>query len=138
MGSGVTKTDAQQYHTNQVHYLMKELVFGDDGVQKLVGNVSANSIVTAVKVAVLVAFTDTGTDLVIVGTAADPDGLAAAVDVSSVGVKLPTTLAAATADDFYYTVDTPIYAQYDGANSDMAAGRAIVIVEYIVRAPAAA
>jgi hypothetical protein len=130
MATGTAGTQARLYHTDQKHYLTKTLVFGDDASQKTVGIVPAGSIVTNVKVAVKTAFTDTGTDLVDVGTVADPDGLAADVDVSSVGVKLSTTLA--TSDDFYAAADTTIVAQYDGANSDMAAGECVVIVEYIM------
>lgn len=122
---------SKYYHTDQTHYLYCRLVFGDDAVQKKFDRaLPAGGLVTRVVVAVKTAFTDTGTDLVDIGTTVDPDGLAADVDVSAVGVKLPTTLA--TSDDFYAAVDTELVAQYDGANSDMAAGEAICIVEYVI------
>lgn len=131
MPTGTAGTNARVYPTQQSHYLYKDLVFGDDAVQKVVGTVPANAIIIAVKVAVTVAFTDGTTDFITVGTVADPDGLADDVDVSSIGVKLSTTLA--TSDDFFFTADTVIVAQYDGATSDMAAGACTVIVEYIVK-----
>lgn len=123
---------ARVYPTHQVHYLYKDLVFGDDAVQKSMGYLPVGAIVLAVKVAVTTLFNDGSTDYVTVGTVADPDGLADDVDVSAVGVILSTTLA--TSNDFATgATETEVVCQYDGATSDATTGACTVIVEYIVK-----
>lgn len=132
MPTNTVGQQARRHHTQQTHYLWLDLTYAMNGTQKTVGWLPVNAIVTAVRVAVDTAFDDTGTDYVDVGTVADPDGFAADVDVSSKGIKLPTTIA--TSDDcFTASTETKVVAQYDGQNSNAAAGACTVIVEYIVK-----
>jgi hypothetical protein len=131
MGTNTAGTGAQEYVTRQVHYLIKKIIHSDDGVPKSVGHVPAGAVITRARAYVATAFNDGGADLIDIGTAADPDGLAVDLNVATAGWKEDATSFNAS-DDIVCTADTQIVAQYDGASSDMTAGVAYVVVEYVV------
>ena len=60
---------------------------------------------------------------------ADPNAYATALDISTLGEKPADDL---TGDEQLLTAETNVVCQYDGANSDAAAGRADVIVEFAI------
>jgi hypothetical protein len=72
-----------------------------------------------------VAFNDTGTDLLNIGTATDPDHFAAAVVVSATGAVHVPSLVSGALDG-----RTGIYATYVGQNSNATAGRAQIHAVY--------
>lgn len=132
MTTGVAGTTARKYHTYQTHTMTKVITVSDEDVSKTVGILPAGAFVTAVRVGVTTAFNNSGNDYIKVGHANDDDEWAASVDVSSVGMKLPTTIATAT--ELTFTVDTPIIAMYEGSSTADAtpAGSALVIVEFVI------
>jgi hypothetical protein len=132
MATGTAGSVARQYHTKQVHYLTCDIAVSEEDVSKPLGYLPAGAIVTACKVAVFTAFNNSGNDYIKVGHADDDDEFAASVDVSSVGVKLPTTLATAT--EVKFSTDKLISAMYEGSSTADAtpAGSCTVILEYIV------
>lgn len=132
MATGTAGSDARQYHTKQVHYLTANVTVSDEDRSISMGKIPAGAIVTACRVAVFTAFNNSGNDYVKVGHADDDDEFAASVDVSSVGVKLPTTLATAT--EVKFSTDKEIFCMYEGSSTADAspAGSATVVLEYIV------
>lgn len=101
---------ARRYHTQQVHYLRLDLA-GADGAGTLdVGTIPAGSIVIDAGVIVSTAFNGTGT--LSLGTAADTDGFASALVITSAGKVGADDLGAS--DDIYVTSDTDIKAVVGG------------------------
>jgi autotransporter adhesin len=75
MATGTAGTVARQFHTQQIHFLRKSIVFGDNGVALTVGVIPAGSIIlkAASGVHVNVAFNAGTTNTLNVGTSADDD-----------------------------------------------------------------
>lgn len=120
---------AREFHTQQVHYLRKTISYTDNGIAVKVGTIPAGSLIsyTASGAHVSTAFTDTGTDLVDIGTLGTADLFAGDLDVSTAGFKqLDNNVAG-----LLVTADTDIYATYAGANSDAGAGSAVVVIAYV-------
>lgn len=132
MATNTAGSVAREYHTKQVHYITKAVTVSDEDVSLTVGVIPAGAYVTAVRVAVTTAFNNSGNDYIKVGHSGDDDEFADDVDVSSVGMKLPTTLATAT--ELKFSSDTTIIAMYEGSSTadGSPAGAALVIVEFIV------
>lgn len=120
---------ARQFHTQQVHYLRREILFSDRGAVLVAGVIPAGSIVVDSGVVVVDVFNGSGVDTVDIGTAADPNGFATLLDVSSKGLK--TWDEFATSDDLYVAADTTIVFSYVDANSDATTGSAIGFITYI-------
>lgn len=131
MATGTAGTSARHFSSQQTHYLIKKVEFGDDGTQLSMGYVPAGSIVINARAEVKTAFNGGGNDYIDIGYAADPDEFCADLDVSTTGTKLDATTFNAAANKVF-TSDTEIVCQYDDANSDATAGLAYVIVEYVV------
>lgn len=103
-----------------------------DTTAKELFTLPANAQIVEVYVDVTTAFNDTGTDLLTVGTAADPDAFVDDADVSSAGRKLGSANATAAANMATVgTSDVAIQAVYTGANTDASAGAARVTVTYV-------
>ncbi|HRI99336.1 MAG TPA: hypothetical protein PKV67_01060 [Hyphomonas sp.] len=132
MATGTAGGVGRRYHTKQVHYLTANITVSDEDDSISMGWLPAGAIVTACRVAVFTAFNNSGNDYIKVGHSNDDDEFAASVDVSSVGVKLPTTLATAT--EVKFSVDTEIFAMYEGSSTAAAspAGSATVVLEFVV------
>jgi len=104
-----------------------------DTTAKVLFYVPANSKIIDVYVDVQTAFNSDGTDLLTVGTAADPDAFADDVDVSSAGRKLGSadTTARANQASGVGSADIAIQAVYTAGGSAASAGAARVTVLYI-------
>ena len=122
----------QQFHTNQTHYLREQLVVGSitSAVPVNLGYLPSGAVVIGASAVVSVAFDSATSDVIDIGTSADADGFASAVDISSVGLKAADDLA--TSDDLVTTADTLITATWTGAGAAPSAGTVDVIVEYVV------
>ena len=130
MPTNTAGTAAREYVTHQVHYLSKDFTFANQTAVSL-GFVPAGATVIRCGVVVSTLF-DAGTnDFVDIGTIADPDGLAADLNVATAGVKIDTTIA--TSDDVGpYAVDTEIIATYGPTGTAPTAGVGRAWVEYIL------
>ena len=131
MATGTAGDTARNYHTYQTHYLIKQILYTDDGTELSMGYVPAGSIIVDARCEVETAFDDSGNDYVIIGNASDPNEFCNNLDVSGTGTKLDATTFNAAADKVY-TSATEIVCQYDGANSNASAGLAYAIVQYVV------
>lgn len=108
--------------------ISKIITFADAGTAVEVGNIPPNSIIVDIKVTIGTAFNSSGTDLVDVGTSADDDHFAAAVDVSSAGQATVTQLNNGAV--LSSTASTPIEALYAQSVADADAGSGYVTVVY--------
>lgn len=113
---------------NEIRAIQADLVFGDDATPVSMGTLPPNSIITAIKVLVSIAFNSTGTDLVIVGTSLDDNKFADAVDVSAVGSASVTQLLTGVIEDA--SASTEIFAEYNQSIVDAANGACKVVIEY--------
>jgi hypothetical protein len=77
MATNTAGDTGRLYHTDQVHYLAKTIVFGDDDVVVPIGTLPPNAIVIDVGCAVTTAFS--ANSVLDIGTAADPDAFASAI-----------------------------------------------------------
>src|SRR6056297_3416801 len=131
----MTLETAQQYHTNQVHFLRTTVAYTDDGATLSLGWVPANASIVRGGVVVLTAF-DSGTSDVLDigfrnagdGTTADPDNYATDLDLTTVGVIVADAIATATG---YHAEGAEITAAYVSAGTAPTAGSAYVWVEYL-------
>ena len=128
-GTGATTVANGQKNLQVIGRLEGWVEFGDDGVGIVLGTLPADSFVLDVIIQVTTLFNDTGTDLISVGWDADVDALCVAKDVSATGIfsRERGTLTAG-ANDGYNATSRSIEAYYNGANSDMTTGKALVIV----------
>lgn len=130
MATGTAGTSARNYHTAQVHYLTKALVFGDNGVAKELGYIPAGAHVIRGGVSVTTAFNAGTTNTLNIGTSADDDGFATLLALGTIGVIAADEMA--TTNDAYVTADTQITATVVLTGAAATAGAALAWIEYIV------
>ena len=119
---------ARQFHTQQVHYLRKDITFASRGVSQTVGVIPAGSVIikpmSGVNVSTI--FNGSGTDLLDIGTSGTADLYATDLSLAAVGFQ-----ALDEAVSVYVEAETTITAIYADANSDALAGVAQVVICYI-------
>jgi hypothetical protein len=128
--------DAQQYHTNQVHFLRKTVAYTDSSAVSL-GWLPAGAVVIDGAAVVTTAFNAATTNTMDIGfrnagdgTSDDTDEFMSAVAVGSVGQKAADDLA--TAGDLLFPSGAEIVATYAQSGTAATAGSAVVWVAYIV------
>jgi len=128
MATGTAGSVARQYATQQIHYLRKTVVFGDDGVAKTVGVLpSGATILKALSgVNVDVAFDAGTTNTLNIGSSADDNLYATLLALGAIAfVPLDEAVA------MTLTADTTITATVVLTGTAAAAGQAEVIIAYI-------
>lgn len=120
---------ARQFHTQQIHFLRKTVLFSNTGTQLTVGTIPAGAVlITAMSGAVVTTvFNDSGTDLLDIGVSSNDDLFATDLDVSSLGFK-PCDESVAEA---LFSADTVVTATYTGQNANASTGAAEVVIAYI-------
>jgi nucleoside 2-deoxyribosyltransferase len=133
MATGTAGTSARHLPTQQTHYLIKKVVFGDSGTALEMGYVPAGSIVVRAYVVVKTLFNGGGTDTLQIGYADDADEFyeAASTEIASVGLKEDVTTMNDAAN-LVFTADTQITVTYTDTNADATTGLAYAVVEYVV------
>lgn len=125
MAAGST---AREFHTQQIHYLRKSVTFADNGTAVTVGVLPAGAqIVKPISgAAVNVAFNAGTTNVIDIGTSADPDFFATNLAAGSIAFvpidEAVTNLVAA---------DTTITATVELAGTAATAGAAEILIAYI-------
>lgn len=125
-------TPARKYHTQQVHFLRKQITFADFGTTVNVGVIPAGSCVIGGGVHVTTAFNSSGTDLLnvgFVGGTTDADGYATLLTLAAVGFIALDELAATT--NIVQSVDTTVTCAPAQSVADATAGVAEVIIMYV-------
>ena len=134
MTTGTAGTSARTFHTQQIHYLRKTVVFGDNGVAKTVGVIPAGSQIlnTISGVFVTTAFNAGTSNVIDIGTTANDDLYGTDI---ALGTKAFVALdEAATATDvntWLVSADTTITATPALAGTAATAGSAEVVIAYI-------
>lgn len=130
MATGTAGSTARQYHTQQVHYLRKSFTFADDGLTLTLGKVPAGAIVINAGVVVSTAFNAGSTNVLDIGTEADPDGFATDLALGTIG-RVPADELATSNDIGPYAADTTLVAVVDLTGTAATAGAGEIYVEYI-------
>lgn len=131
-----TGVQAKEIGYGVTQYLIRKVVFGDNGTTLTVGKMPPYSHVVGGGVHIVTAFNDSGTDLLqvgFIGGTTDADAYATNLTLAAVGFIVLDELAATT--NIMQSVETTVTCVYAGQNSDMTAGEAYVIVQYVTQYP---
>lgn len=121
----------RQYALQTVHYLRKSISYTAGATAVVtVGTLPAGALVVGGGVHVSTVFNAATANNIDVGTAADPDGFATALAMTSVGLKAFDELA--TSDDLLTTADTDVIATLALTGTAATAGVCQVVVQYLV------
>lgn len=116
-----------QYNTLQTHYLRGTLLFSDGTIT--LGVIPPGSIIIGAGVVISTAFNAASTNVIDIGTNADPDGLATDLAGGTIGLIVADELA--TSNDLYTTTDVTIVASYAQTGTAATAGLGHVFVQFI-------
>lgn len=122
-----TRTAVRQILTGQGATRALTGWLADDVTSVELGTLPAAAYVPRVHVQVTEAFNSDGTDTLTVGTAADADAYATAVDVSTTGIKTVTLGASAG----YVATAVAVVAAYAAGGSAPTTGKALVVLDYL-------
>lgn len=120
---------ARIFSANVVHAVRGKITFGSPTAGVEIGTIPAGSFVRAVTVDVITAFNAGTTNVLEVGTAADPDGFATSTDIAAGATGLKGPLKGAQSGD-RLTADTPVVVKYSPTGTAATAGEAQVLVEF--------
>ncbi len=109
-------------------WMTARLTFADDAVTYVLPTLPAGTIIHSAYHRINTLFNDTGTDLINLGTVADPDRYIDDQDVSSAGFSTTDT---ANVEE-QWTAATPLQALYTGSNSDSTAGEVDIFIEFTI------
>lgn len=127
MATGTVATSARKLHLDVVHYVAKPIVYTT--LTGTIGTLPAGAMVVDAGIFVTTAFAGGTPQTLDMGTAADPDGFATALVITSKGRKQADELA--TSDDLVIAADTDVtYTLSAGATPSAGAGT--VFVAYII------
>lgn len=115
------------YNTMQTHYLRGTLLFSNGTIT--LGVIPPGSIIISAGVVISTAFNAGTTNVIDIGTNADPDGLATDLAGGTIGLIVADELA--TSNDLYTTTDVTIVASYAQTGTAATAGLGHVFVEFI-------
>jgi hypothetical protein len=115
------------YNTMQTHYLRGTLLFSNGTIT--LGVIPPGSIIIGAGVVISTAFNAGTTNVIDIGTNADPDGLATDLAGGTIGLIVADELA--TSNDLYTTTDVTIVASYAQTGTAATAGLGHVFVEFI-------
>lgn len=116
-----------QYNTLQTHYLRGTLLFSNGTIT--LGVIPPGSIIIGAGVVISTAFNAGTTNVIDIGTNADPDGLATDLAGGTIGLIVADELA--TSNDLYTTTDVTIVASYAQTGTAATAGLGHVFVQFI-------
>jgi hypothetical protein len=127
MATGTAGTIARTYQTEQVHYVVAPIVYTT--LSTSIGWVPKGAAVVDSGVFVTTPFAGGTPQTLDLGTAADTDGFATALVITSVGRKVADELA--TSDDLVMAADTEVKATLS-AGATTSAGAGYAYVAYIM------
>jgi len=132
MATGTAGSVALQYESSQVHYLYKDIVFGlTSGTESDLGWVPADASILTAGALVSEAFNSGTSDVLDIGTDADPNGMATALDLTTIGLIVWDELA--TSNDLGpYSAATKLTYTCTKTGSAATTGIVRVFVTYMV------
>ena len=117
------------YNTMQTHYLRATLTHLSGTGNIVLGVVPPGSIIVRAGVVISTAFNAATTNVIDIGTNADPDGFATDLAAGTIGLIVADELA--TSNDLYTTTDVTIVCSYAQSGTAATAGVGHVFVEFI-------
>lgn len=127
MATGTAATTARKLPVQVVHEVCYPIVYTTLAYN--IGILPAGALVVDAGVSVTTPFAGGTPQTLDIGTAADPDGFATALVITSAGRKVADELA--TSDDLYMSSDTVVTATLS-AGATVSAGAGFVYVTYII------
>lgn len=128
MATGTAGTTAQEYHTNQVHFVTCPIVYTTAGAYT-VGKLPAGAAVIGGGVVITTAFAGGTPQTLDVGISGDTSDFASALVLTALGVQVFDDMA--TASKAYMSADTDVIATLS-AGATVSAGAGYVYVQYIM------
>lgn len=125
---------ARQNDTQQVHYIRANVAFNSvaSGTQVSMGAaLPANAVVLYTSVGIQTAFNAATTNVLIVGTAADPDALVAAAGADETAVGVTNVVPATLGGIMSSSVDTELFWTYTQSGTAATTGAATIVVAYV-------
>ncbi len=119
---------AREYHTQQTHYLRKNIDYTDTSTIT-VGKLPAGAIVVGAGVVVSTAWNSGTSDVLDIGTSGDGDGFATDLALTTIGNIVWDELA--TSNDLYSASEVTITAAITSVGTTATAGVGHVYVEFI-------
>ncbi len=129
MATNTAGSVGRQFQKQAVHYLRRNIVFGDADTAKVVGYLPPRALVIGGGIVVTTGFNAAGNDYIAVGSADDPDGFSDDTDVATIGNIVFNAMA--TSDDLYSTSPVTVTATYTYTSTAPTAGAAEVWVKYL-------
>lgn len=121
-------SQARQYHTQQTHYLRKDIAYTDTSTVT-VGTLPAGSIVVGAGVVVSTAWNSGTSDVLDIGTSGDGDGFATDLALTTIGNIVWDELA--TSNDLYSASEVTVTCAVASVGTAATAGVGHVYVQYI-------
>lgn len=122
------------YNTMQTHYLRATLTHASGTGNVVLGVMPPGSIVIGAGVVISTAFNATSSNVIDIGTNADPDGFATDLAAGTIGLIVWDELA--TSNDLYTTTDVTVVCSYAQTGTAATAGVGHVFVQFIPPDPA--
>lgn len=129
-------TVGKRYHTDQTHFLRKNITFADNGSAVEVGKLPPGAIVVNAGVIVSTAFNAGTGNVLDIGTSGDGDGFGTDLALGTIGNIVWDELA--TSNDLYATTEVTVTATPALTGTAATAGVGHVYVEYMPEDPAIA
>lgn len=120
--------NAREYHTQQTHYLRKDISYTDTSTVT-VGKLPAGAIVVGAGVVVSTAWNSGTSDVLDIGTSSDGDGFATDLALGTIGNIVWDELA--TSNDLYSTSEVTVTCAVTSVGTAASAGAGHVYVQYI-------
>lgn len=134
MATNTAGAQGQEYFTNQVHYVAKEILNTDDDLVVTIGKIPPTAVVIQVGAVVTTAFSG-GSVVLDIGTSADPDAYGSALVMTTAGhIRDVSTDPHVANDDYSASADLTIVASLT-SGSTITAGRAVVYCMYLFPSP---
>lgn len=129
MATGTAGDTGRLYHTDQVHYLAKTIVFGNDDQVVTVGTLPPSALIVECGCVVTTAFS--ANSVMDLGTAADPDAFASALVMTTAGRITDVSTNPLLANDDYTTSSTTVVASLTSSGT-ISAGSGVAYFFYIL------
>lgn len=128
MATNTAGDAAQEYHTNQVHYLAKTITHADDATTVTLGVIPAGAVVIEAGCVITTAFNGT-TPVLDIGTSDDGDAFSTDIDLSTAGRIIDSAINAN--NDFSSSAAVTITASLASAAAPDA-GSGVAYVLYLI------
>lgn len=129
MATGTAGDVGQEYHTDQVHYLCKQITYADAGTTVTIGTLPPKAAVIGVEAVVSTAFNGDTTNTVDIGTLDDGEDFASNLALGTRGVIRDDEMATAL---YAYSASSRNILAAVVSTASASAGVAFLVVRYVI------